>query len=73
MATAAMSVGMEDFGLSVGCLHAFWTVERWIAAQVDEPNASNSSLKDGEPNASNSSPKDGDASETDTTTSAGQD
>jgi hypothetical protein len=31
MAVTGMSIGMEDFGLAIACLRAFWKVQRWIA------------------------------------------
>lgn len=30
MAVAGMQVGMEDFGVSIGCLRSFWRVQRWV-------------------------------------------
>jgi hypothetical protein len=30
MAVTGMSIGMEDFGLAIACLRAFWKVQRWI-------------------------------------------
>jgi hypothetical protein len=33
MAVTGMTIGMEDFGLSIGCLRAFWKVQRWIARE----------------------------------------
>ncbi|KAF8848998.1 hypothetical protein BDZ45DRAFT_248662 [Acephala macrosclerotiorum] len=29
MAVAGMQIGMEDFGVSIGCLRSFWRVQRW--------------------------------------------
>jgi hypothetical protein len=31
MAVTGMTIGMEDFGLAIGCLRAFWKVQRWIS------------------------------------------
>lgn len=33
MAVTGMSIGMEDFGLAIACLRAFWKVQRWIAKE----------------------------------------
>jgi hypothetical protein len=33
MAVTGMTIGMEDFSLSIGCLRAFWKVQRWIARE----------------------------------------
>ena len=34
MAVAGMQVGMEDFGVSISCLRAFWRVQRWVEKEV---------------------------------------
>ncbi|KAE9378640.1 hypothetical protein N431DRAFT_363266 [Stipitochalara longipes BDJ] len=33
MAVTGMTIGMEDFGLAIGCLRAFWKVQRWISRE----------------------------------------
>jgi hypothetical protein len=33
MAVAGMQVGMEDFGVAISCLRAFWRVERWVKSE----------------------------------------
>jgi hypothetical protein len=33
MAVTGMTIGMEDFSLAIGCLRAFWKVQRWIAKE----------------------------------------
>lgn len=30
---AGMQVGMEDFGVAIECLRAFWGVQRWVDVQ----------------------------------------
>ena len=35
MAVTGMTIGMEDFRLAIGCLRAFWKVQRWIARERD--------------------------------------
>lgn len=34
MAVTGMSIGMEDFGLAIACLRAFWKVQRWIQREM---------------------------------------
>ncbi|KUJ13091.1 uncharacterized protein LY89DRAFT_756462 [Mollisia scopiformis] len=40
MAVAGMQVGMEDFGVSIGCLRAFWRVQRWVQDEGSKQEAS---------------------------------
>lgn len=35
MAVTGMSIGMEDFGLSIAQLRAFWKVQRWVAVEKE--------------------------------------
>jgi hypothetical protein len=30
MAVTGMVIGLQDFGVAIGCLSAFWTMQRWI-------------------------------------------
>jgi hypothetical protein len=38
MAVTGMTIGMEDFGLAIACLRAFWKVQRWIARERKRKN-----------------------------------
>lgn len=33
MAVTGMAIGMQDFGLAIGQLRAFWKVQRWTACE----------------------------------------
>ena len=36
MAVTGMTIGMEDFGLAIGFLRAFWKVQRWVAREREK-------------------------------------
>jgi hypothetical protein len=44
MAVTGMAIGMEDFGLAIACLRAFWKVQRWIGREREKKKKDGSVL-----------------------------
>jgi len=43
MAVTGMTIGMEDFGLAISQLKAFWEVQRWVAREKERMQVSRDS------------------------------